>query len=288
MKPGPPIPPRPQSIAKDRARNRQHGGQFSPRFGAEWKNLVLPLQSTALAATGVPTPARSWTAAAWTTLAVAAAFLVGTLIWQAITAGGAPDPTRAATGSGTALFDIGVLVFREGLECILVLSAILAGMGGTQSGQRQPVAWGAGAGFLASVGTWFVAVGIIDALSENVGALKLQAATGLVAVAVLLVVMNWFFHKVYWGGWITLHNRRRKLLVQGAAVGEVSRRGLFFGLALLGFTTFYREGFEVVLFLQTYRLKLGGSLVLGGLGIGLLLSGIMAVLEHFSLSCSRG
>jgi formate hydrogenlyase subunit 3/multisubunit Na+/H+ antiporter MnhD subunit len=40
----------------------------------------------------------------------------------------------------------------------------------------------------------------------------LQAATGLVAVIVLLVIMNWFFHKIYWGGWIRAHNRRRKAL----------------------------------------------------------------------------
>ena len=36
------------------------------------------------------------------------------------------------------------------------------------------------------------------------GSLDLQAATGLLAIAVLLVVMNWFFHKVYWTGWIRL------------------------------------------------------------------------------------
>ena len=189
-----------------------------------------------------------------------------------------PDPTKTATGPVTALFDIGVLVFREGLECILVLSAILAGMTGARAAQRPPVAWGAGAGFLASVATWFVAVGILDKLSENVSALNLQAATGLVAVVVLLVIMNWFFHKVYWGGWITLHNRRRKELAAGAAAGEVTRRALFWGLGLLGFTSFYREGVEVVLFLQTYRLQLGAGIVLGGLGIGLLLSGLMAVL----------
>ena len=32
---------------------------------------------------------------------------------------------------------------------------------------------------------------------------------------------------------------------------------LVWGMGLLGFTSFYREGFEVVLFLQSYRLKSG-------------------------------
>jgi high-affinity iron transporter len=50
------------------------------------------------------------------------------------------------------------------------------------------------------------------------------------------------------------------------------------GLALLGFTSFYREGFEVVLFLQNYRLKLGNGPVLQGVLLGIALSAIVAAL----------
>ena len=89
--------------------------------------------------------------------------------------------------------------------------------------------------------------------------------------------MNWFFHKIYWGGWIRAHNRRRKALFAGSN-GQSSRQPLFWGLILLGFTSLYREGFEVVLFLQSYNLRLGGSVVLKGALLGLLLSGMVAVL----------
>jgi high-affinity iron transporter len=103
----------------------------------------------------------------------------------------------------------------------------------------------------------------------------LQAATGLIAVIVLLVIMNWFFHKIYWGGWIRAHTSRRKaLFASSKGGGSHVRRGLI----LLGFTSLYREGFEVVLFLQSYNLRLGGSVVLKGALLGLFLSGIVAVL----------
>jgi high-affinity iron transporter len=85
--------------------------------------------------------------------------------------------------------------------------------------------------------------------------LDVQAATGLIAVAVLLVVMNWFFHKIYWTGWISAHNRKRRRLTSGPDAG---RRALL-GLALLGFTAVYREGFEVVLFLQNLRITAGSK-----------------------------
>jgi len=171
--------------------------------------------------------------------------------------------------------DIGVLVFREGLECILVLAAITASFTGSDQAHRRPVAIGAGMAFVATLVTWFIAIEIVGQLTESVPALDLQAATGLIAVIVLLVIMNWFFHKIYWGGWIRAHTRRRKALF-GSSNGEGSylRRGLI----LLGFTSLYREGFEVVLFLQSYNLRLGGSVVLKGALLGLILSGMVAVL----------
>ncbi len=198
------------------------------------------------------------------------------LVWQSIANGGTPDPTRANTSPTVAALDIAVLVFREGLECILVIAAITASMTGERRACRRPVAWGAGLAFIATLVTWMIAVRIINSLADNVSALNLQAATGLLAVVVLLVIMNWFFHKIYWGGWIRAHNRRRKTLL--GAGPEASQRRLVWGLILLGFTSLYREGFEVVLFLQTYYLRLGGGVVLKGTLLGLILSGFVAVL----------
>src|SRR5438034_10431306 len=128
----------------------------------------------------------------------AAAFVASMLIWQGLTAQGAPDPMRPNTSSTVASLDIGILVFREGLECILVLAAITASMTGPKRGYRRPVALGAGLAFIASLITWSIAVGIVGSLSDNMSALDLQAATGLLAVIVLLVIRHWFFHKIYW------------------------------------------------------------------------------------------
>jgi len=213
---------------------------------------------------------------------VMAAIVLGVLTWAAITAKGAPDPTQPHTSPTVAVVDIGVLVFREGLECILVLSAITASMIGVNRAHKQPVIAGAGVGFIATIITWFIAVGIVTSLADNVSALNLQAATGLLAVVVLLVVMNWFFHKLYWGGWITLHNKKKKALLNSAKEEDISPMRLLGGLALLGFASMYREGFEVVLFLQGYRLQMGERIVFLGTLIGLFLSGIAAVLTFIA------
>jgi high-affinity iron transporter len=212
----------------------------------------------------------------------AAAIVIGILVWQGLTARGNPNPAAPNTSPAAATLDIGVLVFREGLESILVLAAIVASMTGERTEQRKPVIAGAGVAFGATLVTWFVAAGIMSNLQNNVSALNLQAATGLLAVVVLLVVMNWFFHKIYWGSWIAMHNRNKKKLLSSASVAEISRRRLTWGLVLLGFASMYREGFEVVLFLQTYYLQMGGKIVLLGALAGLFFTGIVAALTFIA------
>src|SRR5215212_1135801 len=123
-------------------------------------------------------------------LSIAAAAVAAILVWQGVNEQGAPDRMRPNTSPAVAFLDIGVLVFREGLECILVLAAITASMTGSRQAHRRPVALGAGAAFGATLVTWLIAVRIVGSLMDNVPALDLQAATGLLAVIVLLVIMN--------------------------------------------------------------------------------------------------
>jgi high-affinity iron transporter len=147
-----------------------------------------------------------------------------------------------------------------------VLAAVTASFLGAERALRRPVAAGAAAALGASVVTWFAAIWLIGALGGP--GLDVQAATGLLAVAVLLVVMNWFFHRVYWTGWISHHHQRRRVLLGRARDGD----GVVLGLVLLGFTSVYREGFEVVLFLQNLRVTYGSAQVLQGVAIGLALT----------------
>ena len=104
---------------------------------------------------------------------------------------------------------------------------------------------------------------IIDALGD--GGLRLQAITGVLAIAVLLVVTNWFFHKVYWSEWIGRFNRRRRVLEKVDRLGFIS--GQMLGFVLLGVTSVYREGFETVLFLQNLQVSAGTGAMILGVGV---------------------
>jgi high-affinity iron transporter len=170
---------------------------------------------------------------------------------------------------GTVVTDAAIVVFREGLEAVLILAAITASLTGTRARMRRPVLLGGLAGIGATIVTWALVQLLVAELGT--GGLRLEAITGLLAIAVLLVITNWFFHRVYWSQWIARFNRRRKLLEgrTGFIAGQAT------GLALLGLTSVYREGFETVLFVQNLQASAGTAACMLGSAIGL--AGTLAV-----------
>lgn len=212
-------------------------------------------------------------------IAVSLAVLIGVIIWQGVNYHGNPDPTAKNISPGAAIINTAVLVFREGLEAILVLSAIISGLvRKKQDNYWKPISAGAGVSFVATLATWFIVVAIIS--SVNASQLNIQAFTGILAVVVLLIIMNWFFHKIYWTGWISLHNRKKQELTGNK--DENLNISTFWSLFILGLTSVYREGFEVVLFLQNLRLKVGSNIILQGALIGFALTMIVGVLTFLA------
>src|SRR3954454_4411483 len=221
---------------------------------------------------GTPAVSRR-TRLAWWGAAIA---VVAGLVYLMATASTGPiDPTevRGHQSHTTVVFNSAIIVFREGLEAILIFAAVTASMVGANARHRRPVTTGALAAFGAAVVTWFLVQALLGAAS-GLGP-RLEAITGFVAIVVLLIVLNWFVHKVYWSEWIGRHHRqRRRLLAKTGLAATV-------GLVALGFTSVYREGFEVVLFLQNLELKSDGATVLEGVGIGLAATSVVGAITFW-------
>ena len=186
------------------------------------------------------------------------------------------DDARALTGDGastmTTIVNSALIVFREGLEAILILAAITASMVGPRERLRRPVMRGALLALPASIAMFLLALLLLDSLSKY--GEKLEAVVGVVAIGVLLLVMNWFFHRVYWTEWIKGHRDRGKALT-GAALAAGTGAATVAGLYTLGFTSVFREGFETVLFLQALQLSSGTGVVVAGVSLGLVFTGIV-------------
>jgi len=174
---------------------------------------------------------------------------------------------RVGAGPGsrvTVVTNSAIIVFREGLEAVLILAALMASMVGAQRRLRRPLLAGVGLALVASAITWLVAQTVLGSLAG--WGEKLEATVSLVAIAVLLLILNWFYHRVYWQENLQDLHKRKKRILAGASLGVLSAQAL--GLVALGFSSVYREGFETVLFLQALTLEAGAWTVLQGVTLG--------------------
>lgn len=158
------------------------------------------------------------------------------------------DPTAAAINAGS-------IVLREGLEGLLVVVAIFAGLRGAENARRRRLFWVGIVGSMAATAiTWALSLTIITSL--NAYAEVIAAVTGIIAIGILLLITNWLFQQVYWKQWVTT-------LKGQATEGESAWQ-----LVSVGFLVGYREGFETVLFLQSLMMDAGGQAVSIGVAVG--------------------
>jgi high-affinity iron transporter len=154
-----------------------------------------------------------------------------------------------------------VVVVREGIEAVLILASLTAGWRrNTPSVLRMALFGGVMFAGVATLLTWLGVAAVVSRLA-GYGEV-LDAAISIFSVLLLLLVTNWFFHRVYWTGWVAgFHARKHRSLSAG--------RGRLTGMVLLGFISTYREGFETVVFLQALSLQTSRSAVSAGALIGI-------------------
>ena len=153
-----------------------------------------------------------------------------------------------------------LIIFREGLEAVLLVSVLLGYLEAAKATQyRKPILWGMGAAAVATVVTFFLLRTVLAALP--VGREIIEAATALLAVAVLFYVSFWLIARLEQKRWLEFLRAR---VWTAVSVGSTT------ALMLVGFTAVYREGFETALFYQAL-LSFGpglGMWVASGLAAG--------------------
>ncbi len=182
---------------------------------------------------------------------------------------------KVSVSPATIGFTAFTIVAREGLEAIVILAALLAGLRGDENKHiRRGIVQGAALGILASGITFWLSQTLVHSLIRY--GEKLEAIVSVFAVIILLIVTNWVFHKMYWVGW---NAKLRDLSKSAKAV----RTPLFEVWALLGvgFLTVYREGFETTIFMQSLVLEGSASSVLVGVLAGFLFIGTIGMLIMF-------
>jgi high-affinity iron transporter len=153
-----------------------------------------------------------------------------------------------------------LIIFREGLEAVLLLSALLGYLEAAKASQyRRPVVAGMGAALAASVVMFFLLRLVIDRLPF--GREVLEAVTAIAATAVLFYVSFWLIARLEQRRWLEFLRSR---VWSAVSIGSSA------ALVMVGFTAVFREGFETALMYQalvSFGTGLAGWILLG-LGTG--------------------
>ena len=192
--------------------------------------------------------------------------------------GTSPGSDQASEGgdlvtAGAFAGAFGIIV-REGIEAMLVIGAIIAYL--VKAGQRRSlkhVYLGAAIGIVCS----FVVAWLLTLLKMNGGEQQeiIEGVTALVAVVMLYWVSNWMLSKSETEAW----NAYIKKAVEGAAT-----TGSVFALAFTAWLAVFREGAEVVLFLQPLVNDADPAVIWGGILAGFaVLAVIFVIMRVFSV-----
>ncbi len=164
---------------------------------------------------------------------------------------------KSGVSPTAAAFNAGSIVLREGLEGLLVIVAILAGLRGEENRRKRHMIW---YGVLLSMAATLVTVVLSETVITRLRSYSevIEAVTSILAIGVLMLITNWLFQQVYWKQWVT--SLKTKSNHDGA-----------WQLITVGFLIGYREGFETVLFIQSLVMDAGGGPVMAGVAVGSLL-----------------
>ena len=181
------------------------------------------------------------------------------------------ESERLVTGTGQiapaiAFTSSFAVIFREGLESVLILGAILTYLEASRNTKYKKFVYqGIGLAAIATAVTWAIASYIINISGTNRE--LIEAIAALSATAVLFYVSFWILNKIEHKKWMEFVK---------AKVWQASATGGVMVFVMLSFFTVYREGFETVLFYEAMfgfakhmEFFVGAGFVLG---IGVLLA----------------
>jgi high-affinity iron transporter len=173
------------------------------------------------------------------------------------------ERTLSDPGLAAPLLALGyafTILFREGLEAVLVVAALLGYLEASRNTRyRRPVLKGVAAATVATVVTFVLATAVVRV--APIERELIEAITAALAVAVLFYVSFWL---------VTRLEHRRWMEFVKAKVWNAATTGSTLALAGVGFTAVYREGFETVLFYQALLAFARGlqAFVIAGTALG--------------------
>ncbi|MFF2878684.1 FTR1 family protein [Gottfriedia sp. NPDC057991] len=167
------------------------------------------------------------------------------------------------------MFDAGTIVFREGLEALIIISALLALVSKSkQESARKWIFVGGAFGILASLVAGLLFQFLLSKISAGISNQLIEGISGLIAVVFMLTV----------GLWLHKQSRQQEY---GSKMKEKAKAAIAGGgilsLSLLSFFAVFREGAETVVFYIGMSSSITAKELITGFAGGIILLVIIGI-----------
>ncbi|MEH7452920.1 FTR1 family iron permease [Gottfriedia acidiceleris] len=167
------------------------------------------------------------------------------------------------------MFDAGTIVFREGLEALIIISALLALVSKSkQVSARKWIFVGGAFGILASLVAGLLFQFLLSKISAGISNQLIEGISGLIAVIFMLTV----------GLWLHKQSRQQEY---GSKMKEKAKAAIAGGgilsLSLLSFFAVFREGAETVVFYIGMSSSITAKELITGFAGGIILLVIIGI-----------
>lgn len=171
--------------------------------------------------------------------------------------------------AASVAFQSGTILFREGLEAILIIAALAAFLTKMKAADYVKVLYvGGGVGVIASLAAAVIFISFLNGAHDD----RLEAVVMLVSAALMLYVSGWLFLRQNPRAWkAELERSAERALVAQASLP----------VAAIAFFAVFREGAETILFLHALAVTNGGWTL--GLLTGLAIATVLLCALFFAI-----
>ncbi|MGG4441792.1 FTR1 family iron permease [Brevibacillus fortis] len=144
------------------------------------------------------------------------------------------------TASSYTAWDAGLILFREGLEAILIIVSLLTVLNKSGNADKRKWIWsGALAGIVASAILAVILSFVFSTLSTGSSRETIEGVTGLIAVFFMVTIGAWLHKKSNLQAWNQFVEK---------SIGSSLAKGALWSLSFTAFLAVAREGAETIIF----------------------------------------
>ncbi|RBP94712.1 high-affinity iron transporter [Cytobacillus firmus] len=167
-------------------------------------------------------------------------------------------------------WDAALIMLREGMEALLIVSALIAFLNKANARDQQKWIWaGAAGGFIMSIAAAVFISQVFSAATAGANREVIEGVTGIIAVIMMMGVGVWLHQKSNMKAWNQYIEKQ---------LGSALSKGSIISMSLVSFLSIFREGAETIIFYGGMAPSISKGNLLTGIGVAVVILSLFAFL----------